>query len=197
MTGRGSRPTDAKSAFTIIDMGGNAVTHGDWCDSRDWDNIFHNPPKKNSEDGVGPVKNCPECDAIMSAGTRICKQCGFEFPTKEEAKEVELSDFVIVTKGIDVKSVIEANRHRKEYYPFYHIGENLAKQAKNTIPSMTNENADFILEKYNQLAKEWCHAVGKKFNQWHQERAKEHLFSELSKQFKKWNNPIVSASTVA
>lgn len=46
MTGRGSRPTEAKKMFTIIDMGGNAVTHGDWCDSRNWEEIFKNPPKK-------------------------------------------------------------------------------------------------------------------------------------------------------
>ena len=195
-TGRGARPTDSKSAFTIIDMGGNAVTHGDWCDSRDWDNIFHNPAKKRDEEGVAPVKNCPECDAIISASSRTCKYCGYEFPPKEQLLEQELNDFVIVTKGIDVRQIIEANREKKEYYPFYKIGKDLARQAKNTVPRMDNEVAEYILNRYHVLAKDWAHAVGKKYNQWHQQRAKEHLFTELKEHFKKWECPI-SASTPA
>lgn len=194
MTGRGSRPTEAKCAFTIIDLGGNGNAHGDWNYQRDWENIFFNPPKPG--DGVAPTKNCPECDRLLPAPTRICPECGYEFPTKEAEKEEELADFVIITKDIDVRAVIEANKEKKEYYPFFKIGKDLARQAKNTIPSMTDENAAFILNRYYELAKEWCHAKNKKFNQWHQERAKEHLYSELQQHFKKWT-PQTLASTAA
>jgi superfamily II DNA or RNA helicase len=195
MCGRGSRPTDEKNAFTIIDMGGNAVTHGDWCDSRDWENIFFNPPKKSDKEGVAPSKNCPKCDAIVAASARMCKYCGFEFPVKEAVEEKELNDFVIVTKGIDVRAIIEANKEKKEWYPFYKIGKDLAKQAKNTIPKMTDENAIFILEKYHELAKEWAHQKGKRSNEWCKNRAKEHLYTELQQQFKNWNQVTTCIQT--
>jgi superfamily II DNA or RNA helicase len=69
MCGRGSRPTPAKSMFTVIDMGGNAIYHGDWNQSRDWEDIFHNPPKPGKATAA-PVKSCPKCDAIVPASAR-------------------------------------------------------------------------------------------------------------------------------
>lgn len=189
-TGRGSRPTETKSAFKIIDMGGNAMTHGDWCDSRDWSDIFHNPPKARKTEQVAPCKSCPQCDAILSASARVCKVCGYEFPTKEQGLEEELSDFVIVTKGIDIRRVMEENRDKKEYYPFFKIGKELAIEAKKSAGPMTDEKAAFILSKYEELAAEWCHAVGKRWNQWHKDRAKEHLYTELAARFKKWQSPV-------
>lgn len=186
--GRGSRPTDAKSSFTIVDLGQNAITHGDWSMSRDWENIFFNPPQAGKP-GVAPVKNCPECDAILPARTMLCKYCGHEFPPPEIEEAERLSDFVIVTKGIDVPSLIAANAEKKEYYPFFLIGKELAKQAKNTIEVMTDDNAAFILKRYDQLAREWCIAKGKKYNDWHRTRAKEHLYAELQLNFKKWVAP--------
>lgn len=183
--GRGSRPTDSKSAFTIIDLGQNAITHGDWSDSRDWENIFFNPPKVGKP-GVAPVKNCPECDAILPARVRECKYCGHVFPPPEVEEAERLSDFVIVTRGIDVPSLIESNRLKKEYYPFFLIGKELAYAAKKTIPEMTDENFKFILNNYFLLAAEWCKAKDKKFNQWHKDRATENLITELQTNFKKW-----------
>ena len=57
---------------------------------------------------------------------------------------------------------------------------------------MTDENFIFILRNYDELAKQWCHEVGKKYNDWHKQRAKETLTEELQKLFKKWQP---SAST--
>jgi len=187
MTGRGSRPTPSKSAFTIIDMGANAINLGDWCDARDWENIFWNPPKKGKPGtGVAPVKNCPQCDAIIPVQCRECQHCNYIYPPRELQLEEILEDFILVTKNINVHEIIENNRHRKEYYPFFQIGNTLAYQAGQTIHEMNDEHANYILSKYNVMAAQWCHEVGKKYNQWHKERAKEHLFTELSKAFKQW-----------
>ena len=183
--GRGSRPTDAKSSFTIIDMGQNAITHGDWCDSRDWENIFFNPPKVGKP-GVAPVKNCPECDAIIAVRTGTCKYCGHIFPPPEIEEAERMSDFVIVTKGIDVPSLIESNREKKEYYPFFLIGKQLAAAAKKTVPVMNEDTFNFILRNYDELAKQWCKEKDKRYNDWHKERAKFTLIEELQKQFPKW-----------
>lgn len=193
-TGRASRPTDSKSAFTIIDMGGNAVTHGDWCDSRDWENIFWNPKRAKEGEGVASVKTCPQCDAIIPGSTRTCKFCGYEYPPKELEMEEELSDFVVVTKGIDVQQIMETNKEKKEYYPFFKIGADLAAYAKSTVPSLTDDVLQFILNNYYTKAQEWCKAAGKKWNEWHRTRAQEHLYAELEKHFKKWVNPLGSAA---
>lgn len=184
-TGRGSRPFAGKQNFTIIDLGQNAITHGDWCDSRDWENIFFNPPKAGKP-GVAPVRNCPKCDAILPARCLMCQYCGHVFPPPKIEEAERLSDFVIVTKGIDVPKMIEVHKHRKEYFPFYNIGRELAAASKKTIPEMNEENFNFILRNYDELAKQWCQEKGKKYNQWHKERAKETLINELQKYFKTW-----------
>ncbi len=189
-SGRASRPTDQKNAFTIIDMGGNAMAHGDWCDSRDWEHIFFNPPKAKDKEGVAPVKNCPQCYAIIPAQGKACKICGFEFPAREAQLEEQLGEFIVITKGINVKEIIEGNKEKKEYYPFFKIGKDLALHAKQTVPNLNDEILLFILNNYNEKAKEWCNETGKKFNQWHKDRAKENLYLELEKHFKKWINPL-------
>lgn len=194
MCGRGSRVLEWKNLFTIIDMGGNAITHGDWSQGRDWENIFFNPPKPG--DGVAPVKNCPQCDAIIPASANVCQYCGFIFPPKEIAPEEQLDDFVMVTKGIDVSDLIEKHKLKREYYPFFKIGEDLATGAASTILKMSDENANFILQKYHELARKWTKEAtairtannGTKiiYNKWHQTKAQEHLFTELKKHFPEW-----------
>ena len=192
MTGRGSRPTENKVQFTILDMGGNAVTHGDWCDSRDWESIFWNPPKKGKE-GVAPVKDCPQCGAILPASTRVCKICAFEFPPPKQKIEEELGEFVLITKNMQVAQMIEANKNRKEYFSFFEIGRELAQQVKYYTKEMTDEKFTFILQQYHEKAKEWCAAVSAQeghkrisFNQWHKDLAKQSLIEQLQKLYKKW-----------
>ena len=186
-TGRGSRPSEGKSTFTIIDLGQNAITHGDWSDSRNWEHIFKNPPKPGKP-GIAPVKSCTSCDAILPAKALVCQYCGYIFPAKEITEAEKLSEFVIVTKGINVSKMIEIHKHKKEYFPFYNIGKELAMSAKRTIAQMTDESFIFILQNYNKLAKEWCKEKGKKYNQWHQQRAKETLINEIKKNFKQWES---------
>lgn len=188
MCGRGSRPTEQKSMFTIVDMGGNAVYHGDWNQSRNWEDIFHNPPKPGKATAA-PVKSCPMCDAIVPASTRKCAHCGYTWESKDIPVEAELHEFIVVTKGIDVQKIMDDNLHRKEYYAFHEIGRRLADDAKKTIPQMTDEIAQYILGKYFDLGREWCHKHHKKLNQWHKARAQEVLYEHLERRFKDWQKP--------
>lgn len=188
MCGRGARPLSWKSMFYIIDMGGNAAKLGDWCDSRNWRDIFFNPPKPNEGNGLAPTKDCPECDAILPIQTMTCPHCGYEFPRKVEATEGPLGEFVVVTKGINVKEVIEKNKHRREHAVFFGIGATLAQNAKNFIPAMTDQAAEFILEQYHQKAAEWCIQVGREYNEWYRGKAKEHLFTCLKQNYPNWKN---------
>lgn len=189
MCGRGSRIIERlKYSFTIIDMGGNAITHGDWCQARNWKEIFYNPPKPG-KDGVAPVKACPKCDGIIAAAARVCPLCGYVFPEKEIAIEADLHEFIVVTKNIDVAKIAEENKMRKKYYPVFKLGNDLAIDAKNTIPKMQDDYATFILQKYNDLVKEFLNSIGKKYSAWWQTKAHLHLYEQLNRHFPKWELP--------
>jgi superfamily II DNA or RNA helicase len=186
MCGRGSRPYANKSFFTIIDMGGNSTPLGDWCTPHDWDNYFWHPKKPGKGDGVAPVKICEGCEAIIPARTMVCQYCGYIYPPVPIEETKINGEFLIVTKGINVQDLIEKNKEKKEYYPFFYIGTTLATQARNFYDKMTDDAAAFILERYHVLAKEWANTKNKKYNQWHQQKAKEHLYEQLQKYFRKW-----------
>lgn len=204
MCGRGSRPTDAKSAFIIIDMGGNAITHGDWCQSRDWYDLFHNPgkPGKNT---VAPVKCCPNCAAIIHAAARTCPICEFAYPEKSIGVEADLHDFIVVTKNINVEKVMSENKDKKENYPFFKIGRDLADNAKQTLTEMRDDYAEYIAVEYNKLAKEWLRQYNdsrptqkrKNYNQWYQNTSKRFLFEQLAERFPDWTNPLASKNPPA
>jgi superfamily II DNA or RNA helicase len=55
MCGRGSRPFQNKTHFTILDLGANSIQHGDWNARRNWKQIFHHPKEAGS--GTAPVKD--------------------------------------------------------------------------------------------------------------------------------------------
>lgn len=197
MCGRGARPYPNKKHFNIIDLGSNAETMGDWCDKRDWKYIFHNP--KKSGDGVAPTKTCPECMGINHAAAKECtcldrhnNPCTYIFP--EKIKVEMPMEFKIFSNNIDVSAIIKENEHRKEYYPFYQIVNMIAKEAKRHTKELNDELLEDLLNHMDKKCKEWCHEKGKKYNQWHKERAKETLFTNLQTYFKKWQPPVQSES---
>lgn len=178
MTGRGSRIINEilaarlnvaeKYMFKIIDMGSNAITHGDWCDDRDWQDIFKNPIKK-SKNSVAPSKNCPICEAILHASQMTCKYCNFIFPPKEATTEELLSKYVILTKNIDVQKLIEENDKKKQYFTFFKIIREHARSFKQAKTELNNDTFEFILNACNADCKKWCNLNDKKFNQWHKQ----------------------------
>lgn len=198
MCGRGSRFLHSKSMFTIIDMGANAIAHGDWCDDRDWKYLFHNP-RKASEGGVAPVKLCPECDAINHASARVCTgvldngaNCGYIFPVRQTAEEEKLDEYVILTKNVDISKIIAENKHRKENFTFFEIGKQCAANAKKNFDKLDNKIAMFVLQQYTELIKKWCSETKKTYSSWMQRTAPDHLYSELHKLYPKWSNPLTA-----
>ena len=118
MVGRGSRTTPTKSEFTILDFGNNVYTHGFWESDREW-----SLKKAEKSDGVAPVKNCPNCSAILPASLQICEYCGTELPKTqreiEEALNVELSKITVqdVARFIQIRNFdkLEEFAHFKGY----------------------------------------------------------------------------------
>jgi len=88
MVGRGSRSTLRKKDFYILDFGNNIQEHGFWHKERNW---TLNMSKKNKpKEDAAPIKECPNCSAILPVSLRFCTECGFEFVKSQEEKEFAL-----------------------------------------------------------------------------------------------------------
>lgn len=85
MIGRGSRVTEQKRTFIILDFGMNIQRFGYWHIDRTWS--LNPPPRKNrNKDDVFPVKFCPACGAVMSVNVKTCEYCGYVWPITEKER---------------------------------------------------------------------------------------------------------------
>lgn len=176
MCGRGSRrideffitqhqheypyPLKLKGIFTIIDMGGNCVTHGDWSDERDWDYIFKNPEK--SGDGIAPVKECPLCGGFVHAATVKCtlpnekaEECGHIFNRKKYEEQELIKDYIVVTENIDVDLLIKENENKRNYFVFFEMGRKIVDGVSKIGKQVTNEQKEAIFKEYFNLVIQW------------------------------------------
>ena len=103
MLGRGSRIFEGKENFTLFDFGGNVQRLGTYEQNREW-SLWHEEKKGGS--GVPPLKECgitskgkpipaggevkKGCKRLIMASIQLCPFCGFKYPEKDEAKEIEL-----------------------------------------------------------------------------------------------------------
>jgi superfamily II DNA or RNA helicase len=127
MCGRGSRITETKKDFTILDFGNNIHRHGFWEQTREW-----NLKKKKKKEGVAPVKDCPECSAILPARLMECPECKhiFQKTEKEEEEEliIELSKLTYQQIQNEIKTAdfkkleqIALAKNYKKTWIYYHL----------------------------------------------------------------------------
>lgn len=94
MVGRGSRITETKKRFSILDFGNNIKTHDFWESPRTW-----SLEKKEKKTKVPPIKSCPKCNALLPASAKSCKYCGHEIPlTAKEIKEKEFAELKLLSR---------------------------------------------------------------------------------------------------
>lgn len=86
MVGRGSRVLPDKKTFKILDFGNNVGRFGYWENDRIWSLENDKKPLKK-EKKVSPMKNCPNCDALLFASTKTCKYCGFVYESENKEQE--------------------------------------------------------------------------------------------------------------
>lgn len=91
MVGRGSRITETKKDFTILDFGQNTDQHGFWEQPRMW-SLDNDTTRFRRESGM--TKECPECGELNSIGTTTCRNCGYvwERERREELEEIIIAD---------------------------------------------------------------------------------------------------------
>lgn len=76
---RGSRIYPSKEYCKILDFGGNVRRHGPVDKVKAW-------IPETRKKGEAPMKDCPACQSILPASTRICPDCGHEFEFEEKDK---------------------------------------------------------------------------------------------------------------
>lgn len=79
MIGRGFRLHPGKQNCLVLDFGGNVLRHGPV------DQIRVKEQAAAAGGGQAPAKECPECHALIAAGYATCPDCGYQFPTWEQA----------------------------------------------------------------------------------------------------------------
>lgn len=75
--GRSLRPAAGKDYAVILDHAGNALRHGLPDDPRAWS--LQSGRRKRVGDGAAPIRQCPQCYAVMAAARPTCVECGFKF----------------------------------------------------------------------------------------------------------------------
>jgi superfamily II DNA or RNA helicase len=147
--GRGSRISTGKDEYTLIDMGGNIDRLGQWDDERDWRDWFFNP-QKPGQSQPAPVKECPECESLISARSMMCKFCEYEFPEPEQTAET------IEGKLIEARKAPEHLKGRKldslntsELYELYQS----QRYKKGLILRVIRARGEPELKRFAQVAK--------------------------------------------
>lgn len=188
-TGRGSRPFTfpdgrIKDHFVIIDLGGNAVRHGDWSRERDWADIFHNPPQPGKGDGAAPVKICESCGYMAYASARKCPECGELFPFEETQYDRGSVEFELLSDNIDIPQMVTAAQQsgQNPYKTIHQLKKSIISQAKEIGQSLNDTIAYNLLDLYQMKVKEWCRLNGKDYNQWHKDTTAVWFFEALEKE---------------
>lgn len=121
MCGRGGRICELimKRYFNIIDMGSNVWKHGWWSDEREWSLDLKFVSKTI---GVGVVKTCSNCKALIPASSTSCKHCKVIQEKKEQDKILIDAKFIKLDKETFKKPIekmtvseLETYREQKEF----------------------------------------------------------------------------------
>ena len=100
MVGRGSRLHEGKDHFVLLDMGDNYRELDLWESEVDWQQVWQRKKKKSATLDAAPVKECPQCQALIATAARICKTCGYAFPAAVQ-KQAEEAAFEKVSDGLE------------------------------------------------------------------------------------------------
>ncbi len=182
--GRGARPHQKtngtiKENFLILDLGGNALEHGDWCEDRDWKNIFLNPDKPQSK--KTPYKVCPECNCINATASKVCIGCHFEFSITSMKEDNFTRELTLITNGVDVTKIVKLFNNKNEYHSFLDIIKYVADYAKNV--KKYKEISDIVLNELMEIAKdtikEWIYKHTKEDTKYYTINFKNTLILEL------------------
>lgn len=118
MCGRGGRlcPEIGKTHFIIIDMGGNVYRHGFWSQEREWSLDIE---YMSNAKGVGSIRECEQCEALISVSANTCQYCGIvqekkkELAEEKRIKELAEADFGVI-ESVHIPEVLKIPFHEMD-----------------------------------------------------------------------------------
>lgn len=124
MVGRGSRVTESKKKFAILDLYGccHLETIGFWESNKDWEVIWQTTIRKTAKGGEMPLKLCTNCRAMIAIASKICKYCGHDL-IGEKFEDIELIEEVkiisIAEKEFERIAEIQRRKNLKEFFVLF------------------------------------------------------------------------------
>lgn len=110
MCGRGSRTTETKKEFNILDFGNNVQRMNFWESPRVWS--LNNDVKRSTKDDAAPVKDCPSCLALLPQQAKICPYCDHLFiKSQEEEIKEQIAELELLPKSVILtRAKMESNK---------------------------------------------------------------------------------------
>lgn len=125
--GRGARcaPWINKTDFYVLDIGRNAENYKIGRIDEEQQYSLENAELTKGE---APMKQCPECDAMVFAFHMTCPECGHEFPLAEKPKEKPVGELqVLISKEDQRKAKYYAALAKKAFENGYAPGYAMMK----------------------------------------------------------------------
>lgn len=117
--GRGLRLADGKADCLVLDYAGNVLEHGPVDEIR----VVRKPRSEAAVVQTTRTKECPQCEAHLPLGARVCQHCGFVFTSgapehldRPVDAPILASERVRDVREFDVSS-IQYSRHAKPGKP--------------------------------------------------------------------------------
>lgn len=112
--GRGMRIAPGKIDCLVLDFADNIAEHGPV------DNV--RPPKRRGKGGEAPMKECPQCGALLRASASVCSGCGQSFQIERGLSIGDkASSLAILSEGNHLETVeptrVRCTIHRKPGKP--------------------------------------------------------------------------------
>jgi superfamily II DNA or RNA helicase len=186
MVGRGSRISENKTKFTVIDLGKNTTRHGRYDDHRDWEKYFKEGTEKDKNGiGASPIKECPECGFMQHTRVLVCEGCGHDFQEERERQIKEEKEqklyLLIKERPIDIPIGrlfdLAEERGWKPYAVIYRIVDHIVKYKERHGSIVTDDYMNSLALNYLSI---WCRKYDKKNNEWHKNYIIECLQKALS-----------------
>jgi len=174
MIGRGSRLSNGKEKFVVLDLGKNTIRHGAYDDYFDWQSYFKHGAKLNDGkkgEGVAPVKECPECHFLQHSRKLVCVNCGHDFEDEAQRRQQEEKEqklvLLISSKPVSVPTdriyTLAKERNWSPYAVLHKIADHLNNYYQKYKPTATRE---FISAEMAKEVIEWCKVYEKKNGHW-------------------------------
>lgn len=189
MIGRGSRIYENKEKFIVLDLGKNTRRHGHYDEYIDWQTAFEKGSKKNSkENGVPPIKECPECGFLQHTRKIICENCGFNFEDekiKQEKEEKEQKLFLLlrdkpIVVPLEKLELLQKERNWKPFALLHKYAEHCINYQNEHKEIITNEYIDSF---FLMLLPAWCEKYNIKNNKWLKDVSLKILNEKRNKKF--------------